>query len=257
MTTPIVLAAFGTTTKAMKTYSFINDICQERFPANPIYWAFSSRVVKDMSKRRYNMRHPNEVLPELSGNGHVWAVVQSLHLMCGHEFYRLVDEVSQCDIRTSMGLPLLNEPKDYHAIIRALTNDFVRNDDEALIMVGHGTDHPGWCSYVALDHIFRKSGVTGIYVGVVEHGYPTMESVIQDVRNDGYKRVRLIPFLLVAGMHFEEDMSGDEDSWKLAFEKAGIPVSLENQGLGFNRGIIDIFCRHIEDALDIIPNNHR
>lgn len=255
--TPIVMAAFGTTTKAMKTYSFINDICKERFPENPIHWAFSSRIVRDQSRRLHNtnMQHPNEVLTRLAEKGHEWAVVQSLHFMCGHEFYRLVAEVRDCDIRTSMGLPLLNEPEDYQAITEVLIRDFPCRAGEAMVLVGHGTDHPSWCSYVALDHIFRRNGNKGIYVGVVEKGYPTMASVVEEVRSAGYRKVRLLPFMLVAGMHFEEDLSGAEDSWQLAFQEAGIAVALENRGLGFNRSIVERYCKHIEDALDVIPRS--
>lgn len=257
MTIPIVLAAFGTTTRAMKTYSFINDICRERFADHPIFWAFSSRQVKDFSNRNYNtnMQHPHQVLLKLKEQGYPWAVVQSLHFTCGHEFYRLIEEVSTCDIRTSMGLPLLSQPEDYEAIVAALMTDFPGERGEAVVMIGHGTDHPSWSSYVALDYIFRKTKASGIYVGLVEHGYPTMASVIQEVEKDGYRKVKLIPMMLVAGLHFEEDMSGDNHSWKLAFENAGISVSLENQGLGFNRGIVDLYCRHIQDALDVIPDS--
>lgn len=257
MTIPIVLAAFGTTTRAMKTYSFINDICRERFADHPISWAFSSRQVKDFSNRNYNtnMQHPHQVLLKLKEQGHPWAVVQSLHFTCGHEFYRLIEEVGACDIRTSMGLPLLSQPEDYEAIVAALMTDFPGERGEAVVMIGHGTDHPSWSSYVALDYIFRKTKASGIYVGLVEHGYPTMASVIQEVEKDGYRKVKLIPMMLVAGLHFEEDMSGDNHSWKLAFENAGISVSLENQGLGFNRGIVDLYCRHIQDALDVIPDS--
>ncbi|WP_373501137.1 sirohydrochlorin cobaltochelatase [Desulfococcus sp.] len=257
MKIPIVLAAFGTTTRAMKTYSFINDICRERFAEHPVFWAFSSRQVKEFSNKNYNtnMQHPHQVLSKLKEMGHPWAVVQSLHFTCGHEFYRLIEEVTGCDIRTSMGLPLLSQPEDYEAVVAALMTHFPGKPDEAIVMIGHGTDHPSWSSYVALDYIFRKKKASGIYVGLVEHGYPTMASVIQEVKKDGYGHVRLIPMMLVAGLHFEEDMSGENHSWKLAFEAAGISVSLENQGLGFNRGIVDLYCRHIRDALDVIPDN--
>ncbi len=154
-----------------------------------------------------------------------------------------------------MGLPLLSQPEDYEAVVAALMPHFGEKGDEAVVMIGHGTDHPSWSSYVALDYIFRKKMTRGIYVGLVEHGYPTMASVIREVERDGYRRVRLIPMMLVAGLHFEEDMSGENRSWKLAFETEGISVSLENQGLGFNRGIVELYCRHIQDALDVIPDN--
>lgn len=259
MTIPIVLAAFGTTTRAMKTYSFINDICRERFPDHPISWAFSSRQIKEYSNRNYNtnMQHPHQVLSKLEAEGYPWAVVQSLHFTCGHEFYRLIEEVRGCGIRTSMGLPLLSQPEDYEAIVAALMEHFPGSEDEAMVMIGHGTDHPSWSSYVALDYIFRKTRNSGIYVGLVEHGYPTMAAVVEEVKQDGYRNVKLIPLMLVAGLHFEEDMSGDDHSWRLAFEDAGISVSLENQGLGFIRGIVDLYCRHIQEALDVIPDSRR
>jgi sirohydrochlorin cobaltochelatase len=252
---PIVLAAFGTTTRAMKTYSFIHEVLQERFPENPVHWAFSSRIVKDYSDRhrKAEILHPHEVLQKLHLEGHPWAVVQSLHLMCGHEFYRLVEEVRSCPIRTSLGMPLLNEPEDYKAIVQVMSGVFSNLEEEAVVLVGHGTDHPSWCSYVALHHIFQETMTRGIYVGVVEHGYPTMASIVADVKAAGYRRVKLFPFLLVAGMHFEEDLSGEEDSWKRAFEEEEIEVSLESQGLGFYPGIVDLFCRHVASALDVIP----
>ena len=63
----------------------------------------------------------------------------------------------------------------------------------------------------------------------------------------------LIPLMLVAGVHFIEDMYGNEDSWKTAFEARDIDVSAEQKGLGMNPGIIEMFCSHIQDALDVIP----
>lgn len=257
MSIPIVLAAFGTTTRAMKTYSFIDAVCRERFPGHAIHWAFSSRIVRDRSNKvnHTDMRRPEQVLTTLGRQGHEWAVVQSLHLTCGHEFYRLIDDVKGCGLRTAIGLPLLNAPEDYEEIVRTLIHDYPKEKDEALVLVGHGTDHHSWCCYTTLDHMFGKNGRSGVYVGVVECGYPPMESVVADVVAAGFRKVRLVPFLLVAGMHFEEDLSGDKDSWRRAFEEVGVEVSLEPNGLGFNAGVVDIFCRHIEEALDVIPEN--
>ncbi|MEE4359361.1 MAG: sirohydrochlorin cobaltochelatase [Desulfococcaceae bacterium] len=256
MKIPIVMAAFGTTTKAMNTYNYIHRICKERFPGHPLYWAFSSRMVRDWTKQREqrNMLHPHQVLNKLEKEGHTWAVVQSMHLMCGHEFYRLTEEVKSCGIRTSLGLPLLTEPEDYCSTVKIFTDSFPHGGDEALLMVGHGTDHPGWCSYVALHHIFQENRGRGIFVGVVEkNGYPSRASVIRCIKETGYKKVRIIPFMLVAGMHFREDLTGKEDSWQKSLEEEGIYVEVETKGLGFCRGIVELYCRHIENALDVIP----
>ena len=63
----------------------------------------------------------------------------------------------------------------------------------------------------------------------------------------------LIPFMLVAGTHFREDLSDNDGPWKTAFEEKGISVSVEINGIGYYNEIIDIFRKHVEDALDIIP----
>lgn len=255
MKTPIVMAAFGTTSRALDTYSFIDENVKNRFEGHEIIWAYSSRMVKDAIKKRRHMdlKHPHQVLNELKSRGVEWAVVQSMHLMCGHEFYRLVEETRSCDIRTAIGLPLLSAPEDYLATVDVLKG-IRRAEDEALVMVGHGSDHPSWSTYPALQQLFDRRIGGGFYVGVVEDGWPSQEEIVAAVKRDGFERVRLMPLMLVAGVHFYEDLTGEEDdSWKSAFEKENITVSPVSEGIGKETGIIDIFCHHIQSALDIIP----
>ena len=254
--TPILLAAFGTTSKAIETYSLIGDIVKKRFPGHEVLWSYSSRMVKDRVKKKNNteLKHPHQVLSELKSRGFAWAAVQSMHLMCGHEFYRLVDEAKECEIRTSIGLPLLYSPIDYKKVLAALDYLIPSAKEDAVVFIGHGTDHSAWATYAALLNMLRESGKSNAYVGVVEEGHASMEEVVIAVSRAGYKHVRLVPLMLVAGVHFMEDMAGDEDSWKTAFEAKNISVSLEQNGLGLNSNIIDIFCQHIHDALDVIPS---
>jgi sirohydrochlorin cobaltochelatase len=254
MDTPIVIAAFGTTTHALKTYEYIDRQLKERFPGHEIVWAYSSRMVKDFIKKRRNidLKHPHQVLAELHGKGYPWAVVQSLHLLNGHEFYRLVDEAQRCEIRTAMGLPLLTDPDDLETVVSGIGRCYNDFKDEVAILIGHGTDHPTWSTYLALHYLFRERFGPRVFVSVVE-GYPSREDVIESVKHIGCRTVRLIPFMLVAGTHMKEDIAGGEDSWKEAFERDNIEVRLEENGLGFNHCIIDTFCRHIQNALDVIP----
>jgi sirohydrochlorin cobaltochelatase len=255
MHTPIVLTAFGTTSNALKTYDFMDKIIREEFPGHEIVWAFSSRMVRDRlkDKKKIEASHPHEVLRVLSEQGHAWAVVQSMHLLCGHEFYRMLEEVRPLPIRTSIGLPLLTSYEDYHSLAEALGFDGV-SDDEAVVLVGHGTDHPSWSTYPTLENILRQVYRPGIYVGVVE-GYPDQEQVIEAVVKTGVRKVRLIPLMLVAGVHFIEDLCGDEDSWKAAFQAAGLEVNVESAGIGTKREVVQIFIDHIREALDIIPGS--
>jgi sirohydrochlorin cobaltochelatase len=254
MPIPIVLTAFGTTTKARQTYDIMGKIIKEEFPGHEIHWAFSSRMVRDRLrlKQKFEARHPHEVLQALAAEGHAWAVVQSIHLLCGHEFYRMIDEVQAQPIRTSIGLPLLTSYEDYHSLAKAFRFAGA-SADQALVLVGHGTDHPSWAAYLALENILREVG-QGIYVGVVE-GLPSREQVIKAVVTTGVRKVRLIPLMLVAGVHFIEDLSADEDSWKAAFQEAGLEVDVEPEGIGTKREVVRIFIDHIRAALDIIPGS--
>ncbi len=252
---PIVLAAFGTTSRALATYEHMTPIFKERFPGHEIHWAYSSRMVRDWLKRDkgIELHHPGKVLADLAAAGHGWAVVQSLHLICGHEFYRLAEEARTSPVRTAMGLPLLTEPEDYSAVAGALEKSIESAVDEAVVLVGHGTDHPAWTAYTALNQVLMQRNQANIHVGVVEDGFPDRDEVVARICRSGYARVRLIPFMLVAGVHFQEDMAGAEDSWKSAFEEKGLAVSLESTGLGYHEDITGIFCDHIRSALDVIP----
>lgn len=251
---PIVMAAFGTTTRALETYSFMDARMRTSFSGHEILWSYPSRMVKDRIKKKRNieLKHPHQVLAELEENGHQWAVVQSLHLICGHEFYRLVDEVKHVSIRTSIGLPLLSDYEDYEAVAEVMGGNSYERKNEALVFVGHGTDHPAWASYLAFHHIFRENQGRNIFMGVVEDR-PSKEEIVEAVLKQGFKKVHLVPFMLVAGAHFKEDLVGNDNSWKTAFEENRISVSMETRGLGFNHGIVDIFLKHIKDALNVIP----
>jgi len=255
MSLPIILAAFGTTTRALDTYQDIDAVFRDRFSGADIRWAYSSRMVRDRIKARKNIEllHPHEVLAILYGKGHRWAVVQSVHLICGHEFFRLVDEIRDCPVRTAVGLPLLAGPEDYTRIARSLHDVYRPEGGEALVMIGHGTDHPAWASYMAMNQVFREVYGAGVYMGMIEGDHLTPAQVRDKVLNDGFRRAWLIPFMMVAGVHFREDIDGESDSWRSVFEAAGIQVAVENRGLGTLPAIAALLADHAGQALDAAP----
>jgi sirohydrochlorin cobaltochelatase len=255
MKTPIVLAAFGTTTAARQSYAFLDERIRAAFPGHEVHWAFSSRMVRDFDQQRRGRKWqgPGEVLEELEARGCEWAVVQALHLLAGHEFYRLVEEAQAARIRTVMGLPLFWAPEDYGAFLEALAPKLETvGREEAIILVGHGTDHPSWATYPALQYLLSGRFGHRVHIGVLE-GRPSREEVMARVVESGRKRIRLLPLMLVAGRHVQEDLAGPEDSWQTALEQAGFTVTLEATGLLHYPGVIQIFQEHIEKALDIIP----
>lgn len=250
---PIVLAAFGTTSRALDTYSYMDGIVKKSFPDHPVRWAYTSRMVRsDMLKKHgANMKNPLQVLDRLNREGQRWAVVQSVHMIWGHEFYRLQDEIRTGTVRTSMGLPLLTSPEDFRQLSETILVNHDSESDTATVLVGHGTDHPAWTAYPALQQILQASGAN-VHVATVE-GETDMQQTVDSIVRTGARKVHLVPLMLVAGVHLQEDIAGEEDSWKQAFLEAGIEVSVEKNGLGKQPAVVDIFVQHIRDALAIVP----
>jgi len=249
---PIILTAFGTTARAFSTYDQMDRIFRQRFPDHSIHWAYSSRMVRHALKKKKKLKDPVETARSLAQKGYEWVVIQSLHLICGHEFDRLVTQRDEAPIRSSMGLPLLTSRKDYAAVANALSSILPRDTNQAVILVGHGTDHPAWSAYPALESILRQHHGDRIFLGVVE-GYPGLDHTLDRIKAAGFKKVCLVPFMLVAGVHFTEDLTCEADSWQKTFERQGIEVTVVDQGIGHMEGITRIFCDHIYDALDVIP----
>ena len=254
MTPPIIIAAFGTTSKSRAVYKQVDANFKRHFSRHQILWAFTSRIVRrHLDKNKINLRSTEEVLADVAEQGHPWAVVQSFNMICGHEFHRLVEEAQHPDCRVSVGHSLLCSPRDHHAVAVALAPVFTRDESEAIVLVGHGTDHCAWTTYPAFYHRLREMYGQRVFGGIIDDGWPGRDTIIRLIVDAGFDRVRLMPLMLVAGIHFEEDLAGSGDSWKTALESHGIQVVLENEALGARPPIIDIFTEHIRSALAVIP----
>jgi sirohydrochlorin cobaltochelatase len=251
---PLIVTAFGTTTQAAETYDRMDTVFKAAFPDHPLFWAFSSRMVKaGLQKRKgRTLKDPVQVMADLAAQGHDWVVLQSLHLIWGHEFDRLSALSPPLGLRRAMGLPLLTTPVDYQAAARALNCQVPHDPGQAVVWVGHGTDHPAWSTYPALEAVLRQVHGPAAFVGVVE-GHPGLALTLDRVRAAGFDRVCLVPLMLVAGVHFQEDLTVQADSWQKTFENAGIGVTVVNQGIGLLDSIVNIFCDHMAAALDVIP----
>lgn len=119
---------------------------------------------------------------------------------------------------------------------------------EALLLMGHGTEHHVNPVYAALDYMFKDMGYENVHVGTVE-AYPSFASVLRLVKASDVKKVRLAPFMVVAGDHAMNDMAGgEEDSWKSLLEAEGYEVTCVLKGLGEYKGIQKLYAEHVRQA---------
>ncbi|WP_457756385.1 sirohydrochlorin cobaltochelatase, partial [Thermodesulfatator indicus] len=86
----IVIAAFGTSTKAQVTFDLFDKQLRHELPGYEIRWAFTSDIIrakmnkiyakKRLHKRLYSLQ---EVLAKLEAEGYRQVVVQPLHIFPG------------------------------------------------------------------------------------------------------------------------------------------------------------------------------
>jgi sirohydrochlorin cobaltochelatase len=270
----ILLVVFGTSyPEAQAAYENIKRIYRMKFPDARVEIAFTSSYVRRKLRERddTSIDNPLTALARLNDEGYVNVCVQSLHVIPGEEFHDMANIVKSIRAirgkfgfkNLSIGAPLLMSRDDYRNVSAALAAQFDQFTNEAqrtlhsssrdasetaVVFMGHGTEHPANSAYshmacmLAADH-------KNVFLGTVESD-PLFDDVLARLKASGTKKVRLMPFMIVAGDHALNDLTGDKsDSWKSMLEEEGFLVDFNLKGMGENDGIAEIFVQHTRDAL--------
>jgi sirohydrochlorin cobaltochelatase len=253
MKPPIVIIAFGTTTKAKTTYHHLQKKLETLLPDREILWAYSSKkITKKLQNNDDTIQSPPEVLTSLAQKGHTEAIVQSLHLFPGTEFHGLLKVTSKSTLHCSTGLPLLTSPTDYQEITNLLAPTITSRPDRAILILGHGTAHPSWTGYYSLEKILRQNFGDRIHVGVVEQ-FTDSAHLVDEIAGANYDNVTIIPFFLIAGMHYRRDIIAENnDSWLSRLTEKNMNVEVIESGLGMLPGLEKLLVRHINEANSIL-----
>ena len=151
----------------------------------------------------------------------------------------------------AVGEPLLTSDDDFSRVADAIMNATAEYDDgqTAICFMGHGTEADSNAVYAKMQSVLAAKGADNYYIGTVEAA-PTLEDVLAMVRARNYSKVVLRPLMIVAGDHASNDMAGDDDSWKRAFEDAGYQVTCVLRGLGELEEIQALFAEHAQAAIN-------
>jgi sirohydrochlorin cobaltochelatase len=115
--------------------------------------------------------------------------------------------------------------------------------------MGHGTEADSNKDYEILAGKLAAQGYRDYLIGTVE-AEPTLDDVIAQATALGVKNITLLPLMIVAGDHANNDMASDEDdSWKSVLQGKGFTVTPVLKGLGQYDGVRQIFVGHVRDAL--------
>lgn len=253
----ILAVSFGTTfhDTLEKNIGAIERDLAAAFPDRTLRRAFTSGMIIRRLKERDNIHIDNtaQALERLEAEGYTDVVLQSTHVMNGEERDKMMAQAlpfADRFERFAIGMPLLTEVEDYHAVAAALDERLpCKEEGTALVYMGHGTEHHANAVYALLEYVLHDMGRTDIHIGTVE-GYPGFEEVCRRLEETGdVKHVVLLPLMVVAGDHAKNDLAGDEeDSWKSRLEGMGYSVSCVLEGLGENPALRAIFVRHAMEA---------
>ncbi|MGV1098550.1 sirohydrochlorin cobaltochelatase [Thiovibrio sp. JS02] len=278
----IVLVAFGTTTSAQVTYDFFEEQLKKSLPAEyrgfRIEWAFTSEIVRERANRKFKeqgqavrYRSLPQVLADLEDEGFRKVAIQSLHIFPGQEYEDLEKEIAAfrtLGMRIEYGGTLLHEWPWVFAAVSAVEKEFLSAKEGCNVLVVHGTPEtfPGSNStYLGLERYLSRR-YKNVFVGGVD-GILTREQALAQAKAYKVKKVRMIPFMYVAGDHIMNDIMGskvDEEgvpSWAMELRAAGMSVDTPKtvyrekeffKGLGFSEQVNAMFIRQLLDSIERI-----
>ncbi len=247
----LAVISFGTTYPQARTaISRIEKSLCEVLPDYDFYRAFTSGMVirKIVQEEGVKVPNPSELMEQLSEAGYDEVLCQSLHVMPGLEYEKMLAQFApfRQKFKTfTVGKPMLFCADDYAHICGQLLQTMPSLEaQQAFVYMGHGTEHFANATYSQVENMFRFLGAERVFVGTVE-GFPDLEYIRRRLKQHKIHQVTLAPFMIVAGDHAQNDLAGEEpDSWKSILEADGYQVEVDLRGLGDIDAVQELFVRH-------------
>lgn len=247
--------------RAVAVEPIMEEIAKEN-PETDIYEAYTSSVMcaKSKASEASDIPSAEEALDALMQGGYTRVAVASLHLFPGAEYVGMVELFNAWKTRFKrlvLGVPLLywmgqEEQRDDAAdLTQALQKTLPPTaEDEATLLLAHGTQHPSNAFYTALQTRFEMGGWQRAFVYTLA-GWPRLEHVIPLLREQGIRRVRLVPLMLAVGAHASRDMAGDAPgSHRSRLIKEGFEVEVFQKGLGELPIVRELYVERVNEAWD-------
>ncbi|MDO9084244.1 MAG: sirohydrochlorin cobaltochelatase [Humidesulfovibrio sp.] len=253
----ILLVAFGTSVpEAVSAIDALKQQTEAAFPGVPVRMAYSSKIIRDkIAGEGVTKKSPAQALADMAAEGFTEVAVQSLHAIPGREYsdIKATAEAFQAmpkGIRkVTVGRPLLYSHEDIAKAAEAILLSLPKHKKgAAVLLMGHGTDHPANAAYAALQLALWKHDQS-VFIATVE-GTPGLDEIIPVLKRQGVRAAHLVPLMSVAGDHAHNDMAGkDDDSWASKLKAAGIASTPVLVGLGSRPAVAGLWIDHLRDAV--------
>lgn len=250
----LVCASFGTTVPtAAADIAGVEQALAAAAPGWQLLRAYTSGMVRTTLAGR---GQPEDSVPEALARaataGCRRVLVQPTHFLWGVEYDKLKAQALAAAPGFDwlrVGRPLLDDTRDLRALAGAIGALYPAEPGRAVVLMGHGSAHRANVVYPALQGIFELQSRPDIRVGTVE-GWPGLAEVCAALAHSRASRVLLVPLMLVAGDHAQNDMAGPgPHSWRSVLAGQGYRVDWVRHGLGSEKAVQDLYAAHLRGVL--------
>jgi sirohydrochlorin cobaltochelatase len=251
----IVLACFGSVIE-QKKYLDLKKKVQDSFPNCDIFMAFSSRMVIKLLKKEKNEEYKNvpQTLADVDMLGYQHTVVSSINIFPTdeHEFLKkIVDGFNSFSLANfSSTNAVLTKTNDTTRYLKNI-NKQISLEDTANLYVIHGTPRLDTAGIDSINYAasFLELIDERNFACSLEGAFPYFDindALKQKIQKAGFKKIQVIPFLLVSGNHYIKDMYEISDDLSDMFESSLVKSLTQSEE--FN--LIEL-----ESTQEIILNN--
>jgi sirohydrochlorin cobaltochelatase len=253
MNLAILLAAYGSRQPgARAVIERIRDRVLAAHPGAVCAVAYTSHCVRGhLARCGQDADSVAEALDRLRGQGCGRVAVLSLHIVPGEEFEGVLAAAAEARTKgqqVEVAGPLLTGEDDVERVAGLLARLLPqREDGETVLLMGHGSRHPGNALYASLDRALNRRS-PHLHLGALEAD-PGIEHLRDRLLAQGAGPVLLLPFLFGPGHHATQDLAEGPDSWLAVLTRAGLSCRAEIKGAGEYDELVDLWLEHLDAAL--------
>ena len=264
----IVLACFGSVIEQQKYLDLENKIV-EKFPDCDVFTSFSSRMVIKLLKKKKNEEYKNvpQTLADIDMLGYKHISVVSINIFPTDEhevLKKIVDGFKIFSLANiSFTNALLTKTKETTAFLKDLNNQ-VSKEDTANLYVIHGTPR---LDTIGIDSIsytasFLEQISENNFTCSLEGVYPYFQvndTIKSKIEKLGFKRVQVVPLLLVSGNHYISDMFEIKEDLEDKFEAFIVPSITQSEQFNLiELPMIQTFIeKNIQDSFRMMGISHK
>lgn len=254
MNKAILVTSFGTAGKsAINTCILpLERAVAAAFPDWRVFRCFTSEmIIRRLSQQNVFVDSLDQMLERLTQEGCTHVAILPTLLTDGGEYAKIMTCAAAHQpafAKLSVAKPLLADGQDINTVADIIRKVHTLNEDEALLLMGHGTvgsDNRGLCALA--DKLQQLDG--RIFLAAL-NGAPDFAQVLRKVCETGCRKVTLAPLMITAGTHVQKHLSGHvETSWQSQCRATGLETNCHLVGLGEYPEVRELYLGHLSASL--------